>query len=60
MNHVFARLRVRLHGLIQEERGQDIVEFALLSMAVVLVVIATFPPFATILNSMFSSAASSI
>jgi Flp pilus assembly pilin Flp len=60
MNHVIARLRVRLRGLIEEEHGQDLIEVALIFLAIILVIMALFPPFAADLNTMFSSVATGI
>jgi Flp pilus assembly pilin Flp len=59
MNHVIARLRVRLHGLIEEEHGQDLIEVAMIFMMVVLAVVTLFPPFAAELSTKFSAVASS-
>jgi Flp pilus assembly pilin Flp len=58
MNHAFARLHVRLGALIREEHGQDLIEYALIGTILVLLMIATFPPFASVVNSAFSSVSS--
>jgi len=58
MNHVFARLHVRLRALIREEDGQDLIEYALIGTILVLLMVATFPPFAAVVNSAFSSVSS--
>jgi len=58
MNHAFARLHVRLRALIREEDGQDLIEFALITMILVLLMVATFPPFAAVANAAFNNVSS--
>lgn len=49
---------MRLRALIREEDGQDLIEYALISTILVLLMVATFPPFAAVANSAFSSVSS--
>jgi Flp pilus assembly pilin Flp len=60
MNHILAKLHVRLCELKRVEQGQDMLEYVMLGSIVALVVISTFPPFAQIVNSVFISVSTSL
>lgn len=60
MNHVLAKLYVRLQELKRDEQGQDLIEYALLCSLVVLVCIASVNPLATYVNHVFSGVSSSL
>jgi Flp pilus assembly pilin Flp len=60
MNHFFARCRARIHELSKAEEGQDLIEYALICSAIILVILATFPPFAAVMDTWFSGISNSI
>lgn len=60
MNHVFARLCVRLHELKRDEQGQDVIEYALLATLIAMVCVAGVPPFAIYINTLFANVSSSL
>jgi Flp pilus assembly pilin Flp len=60
MNHVLAKLHLRLYELKRVEQGQDMLEYVMLGSIIALVVISTFPPFAAIVTSVFVSVSSSL
>ena len=55
MHDRLLRLTVRLWGLIADERGQDLVEYALLVSMIALVCVSGVKPIASSLNSWFNN-----
>jgi Flp pilus assembly pilin Flp len=60
MNHVFARLHLRLRELGRDEQGQDLIEYALIASFMVLVCISSVRPLAVYVNGIFANVSSSL
>jgi pilus assembly protein Flp/PilA len=60
MNHILARLHVRLHELKSDEQGQDLVEYGLLVSLIALLCIVAISHVATSVNSAFSTVSASL
>ena len=54
MNDHLIRLTIRLRGLIEEEEGQDLVEYALLAGFVAVAAGALLPAISTSISTIFS------
>ena len=60
MNRLFLKLYVNLQNLAKNERGQDLVEYALLIALISLAVITSVKGVATAVNNVFSNVSSSL
>ena len=60
MQNMFLKPYVKLQSLANDERGQDLVEYALLSSLIALAVIASIPPIATAVTHVFNNVSSSL
>ena len=60
MNHLFLKLYVNLQNLAKNERGQDLVEYALLIALISLAVITGVKGVATAVNTVFSNVSNSL
>jgi len=60
MNNTIARAYLRIHDLMRDEQGQDMVEYALLVSLIALLCIAGISHIAVSVNGTFSSISSSL
>lgn len=60
MNNLFLKLYVNLQNLATNERGQDLVEYALLIALISLTVITSTKGVATAVNTVFSNISNSL
>ncbi|MGD0479565.1 MAG: Flp family type IVb pilin [Terracidiphilus sp.] len=60
MNNTLARLYIRLHDLRRDERGQDLVEYALLLSLICLALISGISGIARAATTVFSNISSSL
>jgi pilus assembly protein Flp/PilA len=60
MNNLFLKLYIKLQNLASNERGQDLVEYALLCSLVALSVITSVKGIATAVNSVFTNVSTSL
>ena len=60
MNNLFLKLYVNFQNLAKNERGQDLVEYALLIALISLAVITGVKGVATAVNTMFSNVSNSL
>ncbi len=60
MNNLFLRLYVNFQNLAKNERGQDLVEYALLIALISLAVITGVKGVATAVNTVFSNVSNSL
>jgi len=60
MENMFLKLYVKFQSLANDQRGQDMVEYALLSSLIALALIASIPPIATAVTHVFNNVSSSL
>lgn len=60
MNNLFLKLYVNFQNLAKNERGQDLVEYALLIALISLTVITSVKGVATAVNTVFSNVSNSL
>ena len=60
MSRIMTGLLLRLNELLRAEEGQDLVEYGLVALFVILVCIGSISPIATEVNSAFSKVSTSI
>jgi Flp pilus assembly pilin Flp len=60
MNNTLARLYLRFHDLRRDERGQDLVEYALMLSLICLTLISGISGIATAVNNVFGNISSSL
>ncbi len=60
MNHLFLKLYIKFQDLTNSERGQDLVEYALLCSLIVLTLITGMKSIATAVNNAFTNISSSL
>jgi Flp pilus assembly pilin Flp len=60
MNNLFLKLYVKFQNLTNSERGQDLVEYALLCSLIALALITSIKTVATAVNDVFSNISGSL
>jgi Flp pilus assembly pilin Flp len=60
MNNLFLKLYVKFQNLTNSERGQDLVEYALLCSLIALALITSIKTVATAVNNVFSNISGSL
>jgi pilus assembly protein Flp/PilA len=60
MNNLFLKMYIKLQNLANNERGQDLVEYALLCCLIALAVISSTKGIATAVNGVFTNVSSSL
>ncbi len=60
MNNLLLKVYIHLQNLAKSERGQDLVEYALLISLIALVCIGGVKPIAQAVNSVFSNVSNSL
>jgi pilus assembly protein Flp/PilA len=60
MNNLFLKLYVNFQNLVENEQGQDLVEYALLIALISLTVITSVKGIATAVNNVFSNVSNSL
>jgi pilus assembly protein Flp/PilA len=60
MNNLFLKLYVNFQNLTNSERGQDLVEYALLCSLIALALITSIKTVATAVNNVFSNISGSL